>query len=41
MIGNITDILSMVEQSQAAADGANDAAQKDIETAETILKDVR
>lgn len=41
VISNITDILSMVGQSQAAAEGANDAAQKDIETAETILKDLQ
>ena len=41
VIGNITNILSMAGESQATAEGVNDAAQKDIETAENILKDVR
>ena len=41
VIGNITNILSMAGESQATAEGVNDAAQKDIERAETILKDVR
>lgn len=41
VIGNITNILSMAGESQATAEGVNDAAQKDIERAETILKDLQ
>lgn len=41
VIGNITNILSMAGESQATAEGVNDAAQKDIETAENILKDLQ